>query len=450
MKEELMMSVSGVRGIVGKSLTPSLLIRLAQAFGTLVGPGTVVVGRDTRLSGEMVKHAVFSGLISSGCEVIDIEICPTPTIQLMAKELKAKGGLAITASHNPIEWNALKFISSTGMFLNEKQAKKLFKIFNENSFRQVSWDGLKVGMTYPLAVRAHLKKIMDFLDVEKIRKKSFKVVVDCCNGAGSVISPALLRELGCFVVEVNTNTDGFFPRPPEPIPQNLGVLCSVVKATGSDIGFAHDSDADRLSIVSEKGIAVGEEMTLELAADYVLSKKKGIVVTNLSTSMAIDDIVKRHSGRLIRTKVGEINVTTQAKKYKAVIAGEGNGGVINPRIHYGRDGIATLGLILEYMASENKSISQLISRIPVYHIEKKKIQVARENIAPTIENIKNEYKDKKIDCTDGIKILMDHAWIHFRASGTEPVIRVIAEAKTKSQAEKLCNDGMKLVKKISQ
>ena len=445
-----MMSVSGVRGIVGKSLTPSLLIRLAQAFGTLVGPGTVVVGRDTRLSGEMVKHAVFSGLISSGCEVIDIEICPTPTIQLMAKELKAKGGLAITASHNPIEWNALKFISSTGMFLNEKQAKKLFKIFNENSFRQVSWDGLKVGMTYPLAVRAHLKKIMDFLDVEKIRKKSFKVVVDCCNGAGSVISPALLRELGCFVVEVNTNTDGFFPRPPEPIPQNLGVLCSVVKATGSDIGFAHDSDADRLSIVSEKGIAVGEEMTLELAADYVLSKKKGIVVTNLSTSMAIDDIVKRHSGRLIRTKVGEINVTTQAKKYKAVIAGEGNGGVINPRIHYGRDGIATLGLILEYMASENKSISQLISRIPVYHIEKKKIQVARENIAPTIENIKNEYKDKKIDCTDGIKILMDHAWIHFRASGTEPVIRVIAEAKTKSQAEKLCNDGMKLVKKISQ
>lgn len=448
MSEELMMSVSGVRGIVGKTLTPSLLIKLAQSFGTLVGPGTVVVGRDTRTSGEMVKHAVFSGLISSGCEVIDIEICPTPTIQLMVRELKARGGIAITASHNPIEWNALKFISAGGMFLDEFHAQKLFEIYRGGKFREVPWDGLRRGRIYPLAVRTHVKKILSYLDEDSIKKRNFKVVVDCCNGAGSVISPLLLRELGCFVIEVNTNTDGFFPRHPEPIPENLGVLCSVVKATGADIGFAHDSDADRLSIVSEKGVAIGEEMTLALAVDYVLSKRKGTVVTNLSTSMAIDDIVRRHGGKLIRTKVGEVNVTKAAKENRAIIAGEGNGGVIIPDIHYGRDGVSTMGLILQYLAFSNKTISELVRLIPKYHIVKKKMEVSREKLPLLLKKIKEEYKRARIDWTDGLKILWKDSWIHFRGSGTEPVMRVIAEAKTKEKAEHLCNTGLKIVDKL--
>lgn len=448
MNQELIMSVSGVRGIAGKTLTPSVLTRFAKAFGTFSGPGKIIVGRDTRASGEMLKHAVFLGLISCGCEVIDIGICPTPTIQLSVRVLKAKGGIAITASHNPIEWNGLKFISSNGMFMDETHAQRLFKIYQNGRFRKISCKELRREQVYPFAVHTHIKKILNYLNRDLIKKRKFKVAIDCCNGAGSVISPLILRKLGCSVIEVNTKPDGLFPRNPEPTPENLGVLSSVVKSKRADIGFAYDSDADRLSIVSEEGIAIGEEKTLALAVDYILSKKKGVVVTNVSTSMAIDDIVKKHGGRLVRTKVGEVNVSKSAKANKAVIAGEGNGGVIIPAIHYGRDGISATGLILQYLASSRKTISELVSLVPQYCIVKKKIEISREKAMSVLKKLKKEYKDARIDWTDGLKVLWKDSWIHFRASGTEPVMRIIAEAKTKERAEQLCNTGMKTVNKL--
>ncbi len=443
----LMISVSGVRGVVGESLTPEVLSRFSAAYGTFVKSGKVVVGTDSRLSREMCKHAVFAGLISCGCEVIDLGIVPTPTIQLMVEKLRAAGGIAITASHNPEEWNALKFFARGGIFLNSRRSAGLLDIYQQGRIKRASWDNLlgKVKEDSS-AVSIHIESILSYLKVELIRKKRFRVALDCVNGAGSVITPLFLRKLGCRVVNINCRVNEPFPHPPEPIPEHLSSLCSLVKQRKADIGFAQDADADRLAIVSEKGVPLGEEYSLALATQFILAKRKGTVVTNLSTSLMLDDIARKFKSRVIRTKIGEINVVEGMKKHRAVIGGEGNGGIIDPRAHYGRDTLAGMGLILEYLAESGQSISALAESLPRYYLVKRKIGCPEDKKKKILETIARKFSGGKQDRRDGIKVIREGSWLHVRPSGTEPVIRVFAEAKTRAEAGRMVSSVLKIIR----
>ena len=439
----LKIGVSGVRGIVGESLTEEIVRNFASAFGTYLESGKVVVGTDSRPSKEKLKSVVFSGLNACGCETVDIGLCPTPTIQLMVRELKARGGIAITASHNPIEWNGLKFIREDGIFLNEKQAQKLINIYENKNFKIAKPGQMTINAT---AADTHLAKILNYIDVDLIKKKKFKIALDSCNGAGSIITVKLLAALGCQVIPINTNPDLPFPHPPEPIPENLSELCKVVKGSKADIGFAQDPDADRLSIVSEKGEAIGEEYSLALATEYVLSKLKfelrtsKFVVTNLSTSKMIDDIAVKYGAEIIRTKIGEVHVAEKMKEVKAVIGGEGNGGIIVPEIGYARDSLAGMAVILEYLTSIKKPISSLAEDLPKYYMIKDKFNLAQISYAGSvIEKVKEIYKNENLDAQDGVKVCFKDGWIHVRPSGTEPILRIIVEGKNEIQVKRWLN-----------
>lgn len=432
-----MISVSGVRGIVGGALLPEVVAKFSAAFARLTQKGVVVVGSDTRTSNQMFRYAVFSGLLSSGSEVVDVGICPTPSLQLMVEKLGASGGIAITGSHNPVEWNALKFIRSDGLFLYPEQGKKLLQIYAKERIPRVKWDGIKEVHQNTLAIENHLSKVLKIVDREKIKKKGFKVVLDACNGAGALISPQLIRRLGGKAIELNCRPDGIFAHPPEPIPSHLKQLSEVVKSEGADIGFAHDIDADRVAIVTEKGDILPEDYSLLLIAKFVLSKRKGLVVTNLSTTQALDDVAAEFSSSVQRTKVGDIHVSRCMKEKKAVIGGEGNGGVIIPEIHYARDGIAAIALLLEYLAEASEPLSTLANKLPRYYMVKKKLQFAKGDFSLLKNRLEKEFKEEKLDFLDGIKIILKEGWIHIRPSGTEPVIRIITEAKTRKEAENL-------------
>jgi len=440
----LKLSVSGVRGIIDKSLTPSICEDLAKAFALLVGDGPIIIGTDTRPSRTIIKQAVISGLKFSGCTTFDAGIIPTPTASILIRQLKAKGAIVITASHNPKEWNGLKFFNEKGMFLNQEAIEELFKLWKKGEFPSRP-DGIPRHLEEPFG--PHLSEIFKHVDVAKIGSKEFKVAIDCVNGAGSIITQKLLRDLGCSVVSINTNPDLEFPRDPEPTPENLKDLCNLVKKEKADIGFAQDPDADRLAIVSNKGIAIGEENTLALAVAHVLKHKQltprssqPIAIVNLSTTKAIDDIAESFGVRVIRTKIGEINVAEQMIKQKATIGGEGNGGVIYPPLSFNRDSLIGIALILEYMAKSGKKISELADELPQYYMLKKKISCnSREEVKAVIEKTKSLFKDQKLDFTDGVKVIFKDSWIHVRPSNTEPIIRIIAEAKTKKQAEDLAN-----------
>lgn len=443
----LKISISGVRGIVGESLTPILISNFAQSFGTYLNSGLIVVGRDTRPSGGMVKKAVLSGLLSSGCWVVDIDIAPVPTIQLMVEELKADGGIAITASHNPVEWNALKFIRSDGIFLNSYQAEELLDIYHQGDFKKVENYKIRDVKKEDKAIENHIKKILKFVDVDLIRKRKFKVAIDTCNGAGSLATPLLLKELGCKMAGINLEPTGIFQHPPEPLPENLKSLSKFVKEKDADIGFAQDADADRLAIVNEKGVPVGEEYTLVLVVDFILSQKRGTVVTNLSTTAAIDDVANKYNCKVIRTRVGEVNIAEKMKKEKAVIGGEGTGGIIFPEVHFGRDSLVGIALVLWSLASKKTKISHLIESFPQYRIVKRKIAADSTKIPTIIKNLKEEYRDEKLDLTEGIKIIRDNLWIHIRPSNTEPVIRIISEGKTEKKAEEATEEILNKIKK---
>lgn len=444
----LMISVSGVRGIVGESLTPEVLSKFAAAYGTFVKGGKVVVGTDSRLSREMCKYAVFSGLISVGCEVVDLGIVPTPTVQLMVEKLKAAGGIAITASHNPAEWNALKFFSREGIFLNSRQFLSLMSIYEKEKIKRASWKNLLGKVQEDTsAISTHIEKILNYLDGDLIRRKKLRVVLDGVNGAGSIITPLFLRKLGCRVVKINCQVNEPFPHPPEPLPGNLSALISLVKQKKADIGFAQDADADRLAIISEQGIPLGEEYSLALATQFLLEKKKGTVVINLSTSRMIDDIARKFKSRVIRTKIGEINVVQGMKRHRAIIGGEGNGGVIDPRAHYGRDSLAGMGLILQYLAESGKSVSSLTESFPRYYLVKRKVGFPAGKKKDVLSMIEKEFAGEKLDRRDGIKVIRESSWVHIRSSGTEPVIRVLAEARTKREAEEM---AVSILKKIEE
>jgi phosphomannomutase len=426
----LKISISGVRGVVGDSLTPTLLTRFAQAFGTYVGSSTIVIGRDTRTSGEMVRQAVIAGLVSSGCRIVDLDICPVPTVQWMVRHLRAQGGIAITASHNPAEWNALKFIGSDGLFLGPGPAGDLLDIYHQGEYTVVRGSEMREVESYSGALEFHIQAVLQALGPLRVAERKLRVAIDCCNGAGSIIGPRLLRELGAEVFPINAIPDGLFPRPAEPLPENLGALCQAVREHNADIGFAQDMDADRLAVVSEKGQPIGEEYTLVLAARYVLDQFPGPVVANLSTTQALDYVARKFNCPIFRTKIGEAHVTEGMKREKAVIGGEGNGGVIYPRINFARDSLVGMALILHLLSKTGQSVSALVGELPSFHMVKEKLECPSDKIRGLLKVLRHQYANHPIDVRDGVKVRLEKGWFHVRGSNTEPIIRLVAEAES--------------------
>ena len=431
----LKISISGVRGVIGESLTPALLTRFAQAFGTYVGSGTIVLGRDPRTSGEMVKQAVVAGLLSSGCRLIDIGMCPVPTIQLLVRHYRAHGGIAITASHNPAEWNALKFIGPGGFFLNTGQARELLDIYHQGGYTKVASAEIREVEEASGATDLHIQKILDALGPLPQSEKQLCVVLDACNGAGSLVGPKLLEALGAKVIPINVTPNGLFPRPAEPLAENLGDLCAAVKKHQANIGFAQDMDADRLAIVSEDGTPIGEDYTLVLTTLYVLGKAPGPVVANLSTTSALQEVASRFNCPLFLTKIGEVNVTEEMQKQNAVIGGEGNGGVIYPRINFARDSLAGMALVLHLLAETGQTITELVNSFPRFSLIKEKLVCPSNKIAAVLRMLHHEYADYPMDVRDGVKVMLPGGWFLVRGSNTEPIIRVIAEAEREADAK---------------
>lgn len=433
----LKISISGVRGLVPGSLTPEVCLDFAKAFGTYLGGGKVVVGTDPRRSSEFIKGIIFSGLLSAGCKVIDLGICPTPTVGIMVRELEADGGIVITASHNPLPWNGIKFMRGDGIFLNETQAKKMIKIYEEKQFKSALPRGVSAVRS---GIDIHIRKVLKAVNPFVIRRKKFKAAVDACNGAGSVAFVKLLEKLGCKVIPINVNTRLPFPHHPEPVAENLAELAQLVKDKKADIGFALDSDADRLAVVSEEGIALGEELTLALSVRFILSRgpSKKVIVVNLSTTRAIDDLCREYRAMCIRTKVGEVHVAEELKELKGLIGGEGNGGVIFPRVGFNRDSLTAAALLLNYMAVSGKKLSALAAEIPHYSMIKTKIECrSLDEASDLVEKTKQVFEGEDMILTEGVKVVFSDSWIHVRASNTEPVIRIIAEARERKTAEEL-------------
>lgn len=432
MIRNLMTSVSGVRGIVGDSLIPEVVTKYVHAFAqTRIGQ-KIVVGGDPRISQRFLRPLVKSVLIASGCDVIDIGITPTPTTQLATELLKAGGGIALTASHNPIQWNGLKFIGADGLFLPEKAIYELFQRADSRKKHYVNWKELGQEEIYSRAIDDHLQKIYDlpYIDIEKIRRRKFRIALDTVNGAGGVIIPKMLEHFGCEIIGLNLEPSGLFAHTPEPIPQNLVDLAVAVKENKADLGLAVDPDVDRLAIIGNDGNPLGEEYTLALAVKFILSKKLGHVVVNLSTSRVIDDIAQYYNCLLFKTKVGEINVAEKMREVNAVVGGEGNGGVILPEIHLGRDAPVAVALILQFLAEFGGTITELKQTLPQYYILKDKAPIGNIDPEIIIEHFAEKYHDQQLDFTDGLRIDRPDSWIHFRKSNTEPIMRIIVEART--------------------
>jgi len=440
----LKISISGVRGVVGDSLTPGLLARFAQAFGTFLGGGRVVIGRDPRTSGEMVRQAVAAGLLSSGCRIVDIGVCPTPTLQLAVRRLGARGGIAITASHNPPEWNALKFVGADGLFLSEDSGRQLLDIYHQGDYTKVRGARMRPIEERRDGSDAHLGAILQALG-PVTAARPIRVVLDACNGAGSTITPRLLQALGVDAVAINATPDGTFPRPAEPLPENLAALCDAVREHHADVGFAQDMDADRLAIVSEHGVPIGEERTLVLAAQYVLSKTLGAVVTNIATTHALEAVAARYGVPVFRTRVGEANVAQGMRRHHAIIGGEGNGGVIYPAINFARDSLVGIALVLHLLAETGQSVSELTAALPRCEMAKYRVVCPPPRIVEVLRRVREEYAHFDINLQDGVKVTMPEGWFLLRGSNTEPVLRLVAEAPTEHEAARIGETVLKQV-----
>ena len=449
----LMSSISGIRGIVGDGLDPEIIIKYTNAYADFIGTGKVVIGRDARITGEMVNQITTGTLLAKGIDVVDIGICPTPTVQFNVKKLKAQGGIAISASHNPNEWNALKLLNGTGQFLSPAEYVQMQKFLADGQSNYKSWDKIGKWTEYSKGIQNHIDAIFDLgiIYVEEIRKKRFKVLVDCVNGAGAYILPDFLKEFGCEVIEMNCEKTGIFPRTPEPLPENLTETMKRVKSAKVDFGIVVDPDVDRLVLITDKGEPFIEENTITQIVQFVLSRKKGNVVVNLSTTRAVDDIAAKYGCSVFRSPVGEANVVKKMKEVNAVIGGEGSGGIIFPELHYGRDALVGIALTLQYLSDYGKSISELKKELPQYFIVKKKIEVTK-NPDEVISKLTDNFSNQKINTEDGLRVDFDDHWVHFRKSNTEPIVRIIVEAKSESKAEELSkkyfNDITKLSSKI--
>lgn len=435
----LMVSISGLRGEIGSTLTPQVIQKYTQAFAKYMQGGKVIVGRDSRVSGEYVASIVKGNLIASGCDVIDIGIVPTPTVQLEIEHHKAAGGIAITASHNPIQWNGLKFMGADARFLSPAEAEKVYRMADENQREIKPWQELGKITEDDQALNRHIQKVLaiSYLDVEAIRKRKFKVAVDTVNGAGGVIIPKLLHELGCEVIAINQETNGRFAHTPEPLPENLKQLSEAVGQNDADLGFAVDPDVDRCAIVDNTGQPIGEEYTLVLATKLIFSKEMGRMVVNMSTSRASEDIAKYYNCMFVRSKVGEINVAEKMAEIDAVIGGEGNGGVILPEVHLGRDAPVAVALTLQHLLEFGGTLQELISTLPQYVMVKQKVNIEGLDPDELLAKMIDKYKDQPVNLLDGVKIDFEDSWVHLRKSNTEPIIRVISEAPTREKAEKL-------------
>lgn len=435
--EPLKISISGIRGIAGEDLTPEAVCRFAHAFGSFLGGGRVAVAGDGRASGRMCFEAVFRGLSGSGCVPVSIGVSPSPTLQSAVPGFNAAGGVCITASHNPPDWNGLKFYASDGILLDEDAMRRVISVFE--GFEGDLPDAPVAGGVEELSGQArirHVEAVLEHIAAPAIRERKFRVVADSANGAGGMLNGLFFKELGCELIELNSEITGEFNRPPEPLPHNLEGLSRAVLEHGADIGFAQDPDADRLAVVLEDGGRPGEDYTLALAVRHVLGKKPGPVATNLSTTRALDDICAGFGVPLIRASTGERNVVGAMREAGAVIGGEGNGGVIFPAVHYGRDSFAGMGLILQSMAESGKPISGLLSDIPEYFIIKEKVRAGE--LLP-VEKIKDLsiFSDAEIDLQDGVRASWADSWAHIRGSNTEPAVRVIVEAGDERSAREL-------------
>jgi phosphoglucosamine mutase len=436
----LKIGITGVRGIVGATFTPELAIAFAQAVGTYLGGGRVLVCRDTRPSGPMVRSAVMAGLLATGCEAIDLGVCPTPTMQLAVTPLNAAGGVSITAGHNPSQWNALKFVRGDGLYLNTRQAEELLDIFHQGEFEKAKWNEIQTHVETRDAVERHIEVLKSAFDVEAIRARKLTVAVDCCNGACSALSPRWLAELGCAVLAINDDVAAPFPHDPEPRRETMAQLRAIVKAGRADIGFAHDADGERLGIVTETGEPLSEEMTLALAVDIKLSRTPGPVVTNISTTQTIEKIAARYGSNVIRVPVGAAYVSEAILEHNAMIGGEGNGAVTVPEIHAVADSAATMGLILEQMARTGKPVSELVAKLPRYTMLKHHVQIEPNLLYSALQNARDESERSgaaEIDLSDGVKLAWPDGWVHIRASNTESMIRIIAEAESEARAKEL-------------
>jgi len=452
----LMVSVSGIRGIFGEDLVPTVLIKYICAFIQLLekNNGKIILGRDTRKSGPAIERIVEGTLLSLGFDVLNIGVSTTPTVLYCTKKLGCDGGIIITASHNPQQWNALKLCNDKGLFLFEEDIAFIKNYVNNNQELNIKWKDYKNlgNIIYQKnSYQLHIKEVLKHIDTESIKKRRFRVAIDPAAGAASTIARCFLETLGCRVEGIFETPSEDFPRGPEPVPENLDQLCSLVKVSGSDIGFAFDPDGDRLSIVSDKGIAIGEEYTLVLAGEAFLKKHKTDVVCNLSTSRMIDDLAQRYGINVYRTKIGEINVTRKLLEKKIFFGGEGNGGVIVPSINPCRDSITAMGLILELLSSSNKSISDIIIEFPSYVMQKCKFEIECVNkeklYSRLYEELKTIFSKHQINNLDGIKIYNNKEWIHIRFSNTEPVVRIITESPCKERSEKLLAMGKQIIYK---
>jgi len=448
---KLMVSVSGIRGEVGSTLTPEVIQKYSIAFGTYLKGGKVILGRDSRVSGPFVSQIVKGCLIATGCQVIDIGIVPTPTVQMAIEHHKAAGGIAITASHNPIQWNGLKFMDHNGRFLSPDTADRVYAMGEQGDFELKEWSDLGSEVADTQANTRHVDEILKlpYIDQEKIKSKKFKVILDCVNGAGGLIVPELLEKLGCETIVINGEPSGRFAHTPEPVPENLSELCKTVIKEKADIGFAVDPDVDRCAIVDNTGNPIGEEYTLALAVKLVLSKKMGRVAVNMSTSRASEDITKYYNGMFVRSKVGEINVAEKMLEIEAIIGGEGNGGVILPELHLGRDAPLAVAMTLQYLAEFNGAIRDLFLSLPQYKMVKTKVSIEALDPDKVLSTMAEKYKNERVDLLDGVKIDFANSWVHLRKSNTEPIVRVISEAPDEKQAKELADKFMSEIKGLA-
>ncbi|MCK5171206.1 MAG: phosphoglucosamine mutase [Bacteroidales bacterium] len=458
----LIKSISGIRGTIGgkagEGLSPLDTVKFVSAYGQWVINRSnakkikVVVGRDARISGEMVSQIVVGSLMGMGIDVVNIGLATTPTTEIAVTNEKAQGGIILTASHNPKQWNALKLLNEKGEFLSAADGVKILEIAEQEDFIYAEVDDLGSVTERNDYLDIHIKQIIDLplVDINAIKAANFKIAVDAVNSVGGIAIPALLKALGVNeVIELYCEPNGIFPHNPEPLPEHLTEISKVVKENKAHLGFVVDPDVDRLAIVNEDGSMFGEEYTLVAVSDYILQNKKGNTVSNLSSSRALRDVTLNHGGEYFASAVGEVNVVESMKENSAVIGGEGNGGIIYPELHYGRDALVGIALFLTHLAKKGKKCSDLRSQYPEYVIAKKKIQLTPEiDVDKILVSIKDKFKDQKIIDIDGVKIEFEHGWVHLRKSNTEPIIRIYAESRDLNSANQLADQIINEIKSL--
>ena len=457
----LIKSISGIRGTiggqVGENLTPIDIVKFTIAYTRFIASKNeakrlkIVVGRDARISGEMVNDIIEGTLLGCGADVINVGLCTTPGTEMAVITHKADGGIIITASHNPKQWNALKLLNEKGEFLNDAEGKQVLALAEQEDFLFPDVDTIGKVISREDFNPTHIEQVLalKLVDAEKVKARKFKVVVDAVNSIGGVVIPALLEKLGCEVIKLNCEPTGHFAHNPEPLPQNLTEISEVIVREGADLGVVVDPDVDRLALVNEDGTMFGEEYTLVAVADYILSQTKGNTCSNLSSSRALSDVTKAHGGEYAASAVGEVNVVTKMKEVGAVIGGEGNGGVIYPELHYGRDALVGVGLFLTYLAELNIPMTELRKRSPAYFASKNKIELTPAiDVDKVLATVKERYAHERVNDIDGVKIDFAEHWVHLRKSNTEPIIRIYVEAKSQEFADEVAQQFIAEIQEI--